>query len=336
MGKVTVAGGNADMQKPKLPGILSIAPTSLSLTPSTPTGTIIVSRAGLGEISAVSSNTSVATVTVSGDVVTVKGVGDGSAIITISAAASDTHKSPEPVTCSVTVDIGILAKDISVGSIVYLLENGSPVPYVAINQGIPSNSTLYDGSCDGLWLMRREIVTCLKWNSYFYATNQIHTYLTGTFYNLFDSATKAIIKTAKIPYVYGSGTSGGSLRTGSSGLSTKVFLLSAHEIPNASIENVGTTLTDGAPVEYSGELWWNARITPSANDWQNCWWVRTTYAAAEQVNYVRYEPWIWNNVTYVQVGWERYGFNDHGIRPALILPNNAVFDEDTMILKGVA
>ena len=50
----------------------------------------------------------------------------------------------------------IMASDIAVGSSVYLLENGSPVEWIVVNQGIPSSSSLYDSSCDGTWLMRKD------------------------------------------------------------------------------------------------------------------------------------------------------------------------------------
>lgn len=52
----------------KDPGGLSISPTTMSLDDDTPTGIITVTRAGDGAISAVSSNTEVATVTIGGSV----------------------------------------------------------------------------------------------------------------------------------------------------------------------------------------------------------------------------------------------------------------------------
>lgn len=43
----------------------------------------------------------------------------------------------------------ILASDLAVGDIVKLTENGTPVEYIVVNQGIPENSSLYDSSCNG-------------------------------------------------------------------------------------------------------------------------------------------------------------------------------------------
>ena len=71
-------------------------PTSLTLDSSNPTRTITVTRAGNGTISAESSNTSVATVSVSGTKVTVSGVNQksGSAVITIKVSAGTNHNAP--------------------------------------------------------------------------------------------------------------------------------------------------------------------------------------------------------------------------------------------------
>ena len=52
---------------------------------------------------------------------------------------------------------GILAQDIAVGSTVKLMEGGTAVEYLVVNQGIPENSNLYDASCDGTWLLRKDI-----------------------------------------------------------------------------------------------------------------------------------------------------------------------------------
>ena len=88
----------------KAAGSLSITPTSLTLDSSNPTGTINVTRAGNGTISAESSDTSVATVSVSGTQVTVNNVNQtsGSAVITISVSAGTNHTAPGSKTCEIT------------------------------------------------------------------------------------------------------------------------------------------------------------------------------------------------------------------------------------------
>ena len=100
----TTAAKSVNWTIGKAAGSLSISPTSLTLDSSNPTGTINVTRAGNGTISAESSNTSVATVSVSGTKVTVSGVNQksGSAVITIKVSAGTNHNAPANKTCNVT------------------------------------------------------------------------------------------------------------------------------------------------------------------------------------------------------------------------------------------
>lgn len=88
----------------KAAGSLSISPTSITLNLSSPTGTITVTRVGDGVISATSNNTGVATVSVSGNKITVNNVNktNGSATITVKVAAGTNHTAPANKTCTVT------------------------------------------------------------------------------------------------------------------------------------------------------------------------------------------------------------------------------------------
>ena len=87
----------------KAAGSLSISPTSMTLDTTTKSKTITVTRSGDGKISAVSNNTTAATVSVSGNAVTVTGKANGSATITISVAEGTNHTAPANKTCAVTV-----------------------------------------------------------------------------------------------------------------------------------------------------------------------------------------------------------------------------------------
>lgn len=86
----------------KATGTLTINPTTLSLGVSNTTGSITVTRAGDGAISASSSNTAAATVSVSGTTVTVTAKGAGSATITVTVAAGTNYTAPTSKTCTVT------------------------------------------------------------------------------------------------------------------------------------------------------------------------------------------------------------------------------------------
>ena len=88
----------------KAAGSLSVSLQSLQLTDSKRTGSITVTRAGDGAITAESNATGVATVSVSGNIVTVTGQAAGSAVITIKVAAGTNHTAPANKTVSVAVE----------------------------------------------------------------------------------------------------------------------------------------------------------------------------------------------------------------------------------------
>ena len=89
----------------KAAGSLSLNKSSMSLNVSKMSDTITVTRAGDGAISAVSNAPGVASVSVSGNVVTVTGKAKGSATVTVSVAAGTNHTAPTSKTCSVTVTL---------------------------------------------------------------------------------------------------------------------------------------------------------------------------------------------------------------------------------------
>ena len=226
---------------------------------------------------------------------------------------------------------GILAQDIAVGSVVKLMEGGTAVEYLVVNQGIPSNSSLYDASCDGTWLLRKDIHSNRQWhtsNVNKYETSAINTWLNGDFFNSFGATEQAVVKQVKIPY-RADGGSGGSDQSGANGLSCKVFLLGGYELGWTTSDN-GYFPVDGAKLAY-----FESGTGPSANNkriaYQNNmardWWTRSPRTADSK---------------YVSIVSESGSYNynlasslDY-IRPALVLPKTALFDETTLQLKGVA
>nr|DAT41565.1 MAG TPA: Putative endo-beta-N-acetylglucosaminidase surface protein [Caudoviricetes sp.] len=100
----TTSAKNVTWTIGKASGSLSISPTTMTLDSSTKSASIAVTRAGDGTISAVSSAPSIATVSVSGNAVTVTGVANGSATITVSVAEGTNHTAPPSKTCTVEVN----------------------------------------------------------------------------------------------------------------------------------------------------------------------------------------------------------------------------------------
>lgn len=223
---------------------------------------------------------------------------------------------------------GILASDLTVGSSVYLNENGSPVEYLVVNQGIPSNSSLYDSSCDGTWLLRKDIYEKRVWDStnHDYANSDIHAYLNGGFLGVYDAVLQGTIKQVKIPYRAGTGSST-TITSGANGLSAKIFLLSSTEV---CFTNANMPSNEGAVLDYCigfSTTTADSRRIAYLDGATTGWWLRS--------------PYITNN-SYVSAVFASGSCgnngctNAYGIRPTLILPFNAVFDKNTLILKGVA
>lgn len=225
---------------------------------------------------------------------------------------------------------GIAAGDIAVGSTVKLMESGTAVEYLVVNQGIPSNSSLYDASCDGTWLLRKDIHSNRQWaysNDNVYTRSAINTWLNGTFFNTLGSAEQAAVKQVKIPYCTGGGDT--TINSGANGLSVKVFLLGCYEVgwttSDYSLFNV-----DGAKLEYfisgTGTAADNKRIA-KLNGRDQQWMTRTPVGDGNGAEFV-----VTSSGSY-DTGLSK---TSDGIRPALVLPGNALFDETTMLLKGVA
>lgn len=225
---------------------------------------------------------------------------------------------------------GILASTLPVGSTVKLMEGGAAVEYLVVNQGIPSNSNLYDASCDGTWLLRKDIHSNRQWNTSdenIYETSAINTWLNGDFFNLFGTVERATIKTVKIPYRKDGGF-GGTDQSGADGLLCKVFLLGGYELGWTAFD-VQYFPEDGAKLSYfgsgDGTSATNKRIAKLNGSTAN-WWLRSQYTR------YTYDVWGVSSAGYKYSG--NLASNSYGIRPALILPSTAKFNTTTMLLKG--
>lgn len=75
----------------------------------------------------------------------------------------------------------------AVGSIVKIKVNGASKDFIVVQQGNPNTST-YDSSCAGTWLLMKDIYTTSTFgNDNSYKDSSIHSYLNSTFFNLIDA-----------------------------------------------------------------------------------------------------------------------------------------------------
>lgn len=215
----------------------------------------------------------------------------------------------------------------AIGSTIKLKVNGSAKDFIVVHQGKPSS--VYDDSCNGTWLLMKDIYENRQWhssNTNDYANSTIHSYLNSTFLNLFESNIKNAIKQVKLPYRKGSGTST-TVTSGSNGLSAKIFLLSATE---TSFSFSYMPSGEGAELAYfkgcadnSSDSKRVAKLNGSAASW----WLRSPFCYYFGVALV----------VDSSGGWGRnYCSDSYGIRPALILPSSLLVSDDGTVSTNTA
>lgn len=215
----------------------------------------------------------------------------------------------------------------AIGSTIKLKVNGSAKDFIVVHQGKPSS--VYDDSCNGTWLLMKDIYENRQWhssNTNDYANSTIHSYLNSTFLNLFESNIKNAIKQVKLPYRKGSGTST-TVTSGSNGLSAKIFLLSATETSfNFSTMPSG----EGAELAYfkgCADNSSDSKRVAYLNGSAAYWWLRSPYCG-----YFSY-------ALYVNSNGVRDGdicSNSYGVRPALILPSTLLVSDDGTVSTNTA
>ncbi len=205
----------------------------------------------------------------------------------------------------------------AVGSIVKLKVNGAAKEFIVVHHGKPSD--IYDNSCDGVWLLMKDIYEMRQWHSSDvnkYENSTIHSYLNSTFLNLFDDNVRDAIKQVKIPYHKGGGL-GGTIQTGANGLPCKIFLLNAEEV-HFYWEFVGAN--SGSALDYFATCaYMDADRTRLAkmNGIEDNWWLRSPdIKDTDACAYVDGSGMVNSDQPY-----DRYG-----IRPALILPPDTEVD----------
>ena len=211
--------------------------------------------------------------------------------------------------------------ELAVGSTVKTNVNGTVREFLVVNQCVPSNSGLYDSSCNGTWLLMNALYENRSWDSSNndYANSDIHAYLNGTFLGLFDDDVQSAIKLVKIPYVNGTG-SGGTTATGPNGLSTKIFLLSGYEVGFTTSVN-SNFIVDGAKLEYfiSGDG--NSAMKKRALGVS--WWLRSAYKNKTDYSWLVVVSGSCNNGGC---------YDTFGVRPAFVMPFDALVNDDGMLI----
>lgn len=207
-----------------------------------------------------------------------------------------------------------------VGTGVYMNYGGARTRFFIVHQGLPSS--IYDESCNGTWLLSSNALERYQFDDYAvgdYADSYIKGILNGYMHLQFDESIRNIMKTVKIPYYQVNTT---SVKTGASGTSGKLFLLSAWEL---GWKESDIMPQDGACLDY----FQNANADPSLRvayyDGEvTTWWTRTTTLSS--VNKV----FCVHQSTADYIGNSAY--STYSVRPCIIFPSDTQVDEEFNII----
>ena len=218
---------------------------------------------------------------------------------------------------------------LSVGSTVFLNIEGGKRDFIIVNQGLPSSD--YDNSCNGTWLLMKDIYEQRAWNdiktSDSYSMSLIHNYLNSKFLELLDPDIQDVINLVEIPCANtgdttdssASGSMTDSTTSGSITVMTKIFLLSSAE---TGISRSYVT-AEGSILEYFTPSGYDARIGYYEGKAQG-WWLRSIHTRK------KHTAACIDNLG--DVSWSIVD-NDLsiGVRPAMILPSALIVDDDGFV-----
>lgn len=223
---------------------------------------------------------------------------------------------------------------IAVGSIVKLWTDDYLDDYLVVHQGKPSS--MYDESCNGTWLLKKDISYIVQWHSSEsndYQNSDIRDFLEVDILNHFTRGIKEAIKQVKLPYCPGTGVNG-QVSSGASGLQSKCFLLSAVEVGGVFTGAGGYILQEGGKLSYfiSGDntnTTANTKRVAYRSGAATAWWLRSPRAGSTTTGYHS----TWNCTAEGKVSSTKCT-GDKGLRPAVILPQNLnVLDSGEVVIN---
>lgn len=199
--------------------------------------------------------------------------------------------------------------NVAVGTVLKLNENGSPQNYIVVHQGLPAS--MYSNSCNGTWLLRQDIYSTGEWGDAPAYSGLIKKY---------DSDIQSVIKTVKVPYHDAGWYSW--VHTGEQGYQCQLFSLSNDETGDTG--NFDDAV-DGTKLSYfiSGDTTSakNRRLA-KYNGRNDNWWTRSPMSE-DRALYVSYDGAVSNS----QMIDDSVGY-----RPAMVMPQNLIVDDNNNIL----
>ena len=218
--------------------------------------------------------------------------------------------------------------DLEIGQFIKLNLNNASWYWRVVHQGRPSS--LYDESCNGTWLLMKDIYNNMAWDGSainIYENSSVYSYLNADFLDLFDLNIRNAIKQVKIPYRKNGG-SGGTNQSGANGLSVKSFLLSGYEVGFTKSDSTNFP-TDGAKLDYfelgdskSACIKRIATLNSKTSDW----WLRSPDIGNDSRVWRIEENGSFRNNSATR---------SRGLRPAIILPSDMLVTDDMLLPTNI-
>lgn len=223
----------------------------------------------------------------------------------------------------------------SVGSTLKIKENGVLVDYLIVHRGNP-DPEMYDASCDGVWLRRKDIPEKRAYSSDYttgsgyYYRSLLKSYLDNEFINRYSPSIQALIKTVKIPHItrVGTGTYDKDVAKLDKGLECKLFLLSANELGYTNGDHSGFYPYDGDRLSYYGNNDFDSskkKRQLKFGDYYLDYFTRSAYTSNC--------PWIINDEGSTDSALP-FPNTELGFVPVMIMPYDARVDADTSEIIG--
>lgn len=230
-----------------------------------------------------------------------------------------------------------LLGDKNVGDIVRINEKGNPVDFIIVHKGNP-DASLYDESCDGIWLLRLQAHSNRAFeydNIGDYENSDIKSWLNTSYYNSIDSEIRGVIKEVKIPFKKGTGFSAAGVYSGTKGLLCNVFLLSSIEV--GQLPNASYVPKDGVKLSYflSAE---DTDVASTRNSRRICsnssgdavkWWLRSPYVGGAGTHALSI------GVKGGSASSDASSDSSLWARPAFVLPADLVVDHDGNVFINI-
>ena len=217
--------------------------------------------------------------------------------------------------------------ELPVGSSVFMNVNNTPTEFLIVHQGLP-DATMYDASCDGTWLLMKDVYgdddddVMFGTNVDDYQTSDVRVKLNDIVFFAFDVNIQNLIKQVKIPYYKRyQAVSGAKVEYGANGLPSKLFLLSGYEVGWTDAD--GDFAAEGVVLDYFKDC---AKEDMKRAAYRNGnsagWWLRSILPNSYKRAWDVFDGEAWNDT-----------FNTWcAIRPALILPSTTIVDDNFNII----